>query len=66
MPRNPQIIAAEARKTLDAANTTFVPVNVVKSFELAVEFMESTVKTLDAAGLLPVEPKAEATEAPAA
>jgi hypothetical protein len=36
-----------------------VPVNVVKSAELAVEFMEATVEALDAAGLLPSEPAPE-------
>lgn len=57
--RTPQTIAAEARAHLDNANKAFVPVNVVKSAELAVEFMESTVAALDAAGLLPTEPKTE-------
>lgn len=61
--RTPQTIAAEARAQLDNANKLFVPVNVVKSAELAVEFMESTVKVLDDAGLLPKEP---ATEQPGA
>lgn len=54
--RTPQTIAAEARSQLDNASKAFVPVNVVKSAELAVEFMEATVAALDAAGILPVEP----------
>jgi len=57
--RNPKIIAAEARKNLDDSNTYFVPVNVVKGVELAVEFMEAVSATLDAAGLLPAEPAPE-------
>lgn len=57
--RTPQTIAAEARNHLDTANKAFVPINVVKSAELAVEFMEATVATLAAAGILPEELKAE-------
>lgn len=60
MKRTPQTIAAEARTHLANANKAFVPVNVVKSAELAVEFMEATVEALDAAGILPKEPEAPA------
>lgn len=49
--RTPKQIATEARERLDSANTAFVPVNLVKSAELTVEFMEATAATLEAAGL---------------
>lgn len=50
--RTPKQIATEAREHLDSASKAFVPVNVVKSAELAVEFMEATAATLEAAGLI--------------
>lgn len=57
--RTPATIAAAARDHLDTANKAFVPVNVVKSAELAVEFMESTAAALAAAGIAPPEPEGE-------
>lgn len=40
--RTPQEIAAQAREELDNANKLFVPANIVRQAELAVEFMEAT------------------------
>lgn len=39
--RTPQEIAKQAREELDNANKLFVPANIVRQAELAVEFMEA-------------------------
>lgn len=57
--RTPSTIAAAARHHLEAANTAFVPANLVQLAELNVEFMESVAYALQAAGLeLDTEPEA--------
>lgn len=45
--RTPHEIAAEAAELLASASRAFVPASIVKTQELAVEFMVSTVAALD-------------------